>query len=298
MLFNTANISIDTILNDSLKEKNINLSVLRLDRIHPILSGNKLFKLHYFLKEAISLSLPGIFTFGGAYSNHLVATAYACKITGLKSIGFVRGEKPGKLSQTLIACINYGMQLHFIPRATYDKKEREYFLNDLKNEERQYLMIPEGGYHPKGAAGAALITRFIDENTTHICTALGTAATIAGIIAGAKESQQVVGIPVLKGMTDITDRIAYLTGGHRNFQLLEDYHFGGYAKRTLQLTSFMNQLYRQYQLPTDFVYTAKMMFAVLDSLKKGYFAPGSKITCLHTGGLQGNLSLPVGTLIF
>ena len=297
MLFNTSNISIDIISNDSLKQKNLQLSVLRLDKIHPIVSGNKLFKLHYFLEEAINSGLPGILSFGGAYSNHLVATAYACKIAGLKSIGFVRGEKAANLSPTLLSCINYGMKLYFISREAYDKKDDEY-LNLLTDTEMQYLIVPEGGYHQKGAAGAALIMGFVDEATTHICTALGTATTLAGIITGAKKNQQVIGIPVLKGITDITDRITYLTDSNHPLELLEGYHFGGYAKKTNQLVSFMNQLYLQYRLPTDFIYTAKMMFAVLDCAEKGFFAPGSKITCLHTGGLQGNQSLAADTLIF
>jgi 1-aminocyclopropane-1-carboxylate deaminase/D-cysteine desulfhydrase-like pyridoxal-dependent ACC family enzyme len=298
MLFNTSIIPIDTISNSSLQQKNVSLSVLRLDKIHPIISGNKLFKLHYFLDEAIKLSLPGIITFGGAHSNHLVATAYACKTLGLKSIGFVRGEKLAKLSNTLIASIDYGMQLHFISRESYKKKEENYFFDRLNNEEMRYLVVPEGGYHPKGSAGAALITQHISEDTTHICTALGTATTLAGLLIGAEKNQRVIGVPVLKGMHDVTERVNYLAGNHYSFQLLEGYHFGGYAKKTAQLINFMNQLYCEFNLSTDFVYTAKMMFAVLDSVKNGLFAPGSKITCVHTGGLQGNLSLPAGTLIF
>lgn len=298
MLFNTSNILIDTITNDCLSKKNIRLSVVRLDKIHPVVSGNKLFKLHYFLEEAISLCLPGILSFGGAYSNHLVATACACKTSGLKSVGFVRGEKPLKLSPALMACMHYGMQLHFIPRAVYAKKDEVDFLKSLPAKWKQYLVVPEGGYHPKGAAGAALINSFIEEDTTHICTALGTATTLAGLMAGAKKNQQVIGIPVLKGMTDIWERTAYLTGSIHPFQLLDGYHFGGYAKKTPELISFMNFLYQQYKLPTDFVYTAKMMFAVLDSIEKNFFSGSSKIVCLHTGGLQGNISLPAGTLIF
>ena len=298
MLFDTSNILIDTIANDCLNEKNIHLSVVRLDKIHPVVSGNKLFKLHYFLQEAIASSMPGLLSFGGAYSNHLVATAYSCKIKNLKSIGIVRGEKPLKLSPTLKACIAYGMQLHFIAREVYNKKEESDFLKNFPDEWKKYQLVPEGGYHPKGAAGAAFINNFIEEDTTHICAAVGTATTLVGLIAGAKKKQQVIGLPVLKGMTDIAERVACLTNSTHPFQLLEGYHFGGYAKKTPALIDFMNDLYQQYKVPTDFVYTAKMMFGVLDSIKKDFFAPGSKITCVHTGGLQGNISLPLGTLIF
>ena len=307
MLFNTSNISIDTIANDCLIKNNISLSIIRLDKIHPVVSGNKLFKLHYFLQQAIDNNLPGLLTFGGAYSNHLVATAFACKTLGLKSIGFVRGEKPDYLSPTLLACIEYGMQLHFISREEYDTKEDALFLANLSDKRKGFLQVPEGGYHPKGAAGAALIHNFIEKETTHICTALGTATTLAGIIAGASPTQQIVGVPVLKGMVDIEKRVSFLTeSSHprlngfvaQAYQVLDGYHFGGYAKKTPALLQFMNTLFQQHNLPTDFVYTAKMMFAILDTVEKGFFADGSKIACLHTGGLQGNKSLPANSLIF
>lgn len=298
MLFNTLNITIDPIAADFLKNKNISLSVVRLDKIHPIISGNKLFKLHFFLKELILLSKEGILTFGGAYSNHLVASAWLCKINGLKSVGIVRGERPALLSHTLLSCISYGMELQFISREAYDNKEQENFLETLSEKWKNYLLIPEGGYHAKGAAGAALITNFIDTKSTHICTAIGTATTFAGLIEGAGKDQQIIGIPVLKGMTDVKERVTHLTGSTKVFQLLDGYHFGGYAKKTPELINFMNEVYEQYQLPTDFVYTAKMMFAIFDAIKNGVFKCGSKITCVHTGGLQGNASLPKGTLIF
>ena len=298
MLFNTSNISIDTIDADFLQYKDISLSVVRLDKIHPIVSGNKLFKLHYFLEEALTSNKPGILTFGGAYSNHLVATAFLCKTNNLKSVGIVRGEKPLILSHTLQNCINYGMELQFISREEYNKKENPDFLGNLSLKWENYLIIPEGGYHPKGASGAALITKFIAKDTSHICTAIGTATTFAGLIDGAREDQQIIGIPVLKGLTDINEKVAYLTKSNHNFQLFDAYHFGGYAKKTPELINFMNNIYKQYNLPTDFVYTAKMMFAIFDAIEKGFFKSGSRITCLHTGGLQGNNSLPKGILQF
>ena len=298
MLFDIANISRDVIANDCLTKKKVSLHILRLDKVHPVVSGNKLFKLHYFLQDALTYSLPGIITFGGAYSNHLVATAYACKSAGLKCIGLIRGEKPAILSSTLKASMEYDMQLHFLPRAIYAKKDTADFVESFTDKWKKYGWVPEGGYHPKGAAGAALITELIDDSTTHICSALGTVTTLAGLITGAKKYQQVIGIPVLKGMTDIDERIEYLTNKTGTYQLMNEYHFGGYAKKTPALIQFMNNLYKQNNIPTDFVYTAKMMFAVMDNIEKDFFPPGSIITCLHTGGLQGNSSLPAGTLIF
>lgn len=298
MHLNFFNITLDIILDKHLSSKGIELSVLRLDQIHPIVSGNKLFKLHYFLSQAKQDSFPGLLTFGGAYSNHLVATAFACQQQALTCVGIVRGEKPDQLSPTLIACMHYGMRLHFISRTDYAHKEDADFIQTLPQAWQDFLMVPEGGYHPNGAAGAALITQYLPEGCTHICTAIGTATTFGGILRGAKAHQQVIGIPVLKGMTDIAERLQFLNPVQRHFEWWDGYHFGGYAKKTPALLDFMNDVYRNHQLPTDFVYTAKMLFAVMDKIAQGHFAPGSKIVCLHTGGLQGNASLPEGSLLY
>jgi 1-aminocyclopropane-1-carboxylate deaminase len=302
MLFDTAGCSIDVLQDEFLLKKNISLSVLRLDKIHATVSGNKLFKLHYFLQNAITSPHKTIITFGGAYSNHLVATAYACKALSLKSIGIVRGEKPPQLSTTLQQCIRFGMQLKFISREDYARKDEANFINSLQEEFGDSIIIPEGGYNSIGAQGAALIMEMIGPNNySHIATATGTATTLAGILMTAKHDQSIIGIAVLKGVTDINSRIEYLTGDallHNNLQLFEQYHFGGYAKHTPELIQFMNECWRKYTLPLDFVYTAKMMYAITDSIKAGRFASGSSILCLHTGGLQGNSSLPTGTLLY
>lgn len=281
--------------------KKIQLSVLRLDQIHPVISGNKLFKLHYFLEEAMAAPHKTLLTFGGAYSNHLAATAYACKMAGVKSIAVVRGESPAQLSHTLQHCLEHGMQLHFVSREAYAGKEDAVFLQQLQAQYGPCTIVPEGGYHPAGARGASLIHQLVKPGTfTHICTAAGTATTAAGILMGAT-SEQVIAVPVLKGMTDIEDRIAFCCGtGYKKEQLhiFNDYHFGGYAKKTPELIAFMNSLWQQHGLPTDFVYTAKMFYGIWDQIEKDWFPPGSNILCLHTGGLQGNLSLAPGTLLY
>jgi 1-aminocyclopropane-1-carboxylate deaminase len=302
MLLDILNIEINKLENELFNEKQISLFVIRLDKIHPIVSGNKLFKLHYFLQDAILSSHKTIITFGGAYSNHLAATAYACKIEGLKSIAIVRGEKPLRLSHTLQFCLDNEMQLKFIDRNNYAKKHETDFLNNIKAEFGESIIIPEGGYHPLGAKGAALIMEALKEKDfTHICCATGTATTIAGLLLNTASNQQIISIPILKGMADINERVLFLTENKANLnqlKILPDYHFGGYAKSSPELFAFMNLLYEQYKLPTDFVYTGKMLFGVFDSIKKNIFPKGSTIACLHTGGLQGNLSLSGGTLIF
>ncbi len=302
MLFDISKANIQVIVDDLFTQKQVSLSVLRLDKIHPVVSGNKLFKLHYFLQDATQSSHKTILTFGGAYSNHLAATAFACASLKIKSIGIVRGEQPALLSPTLQQCIDDGMQLKFISRQQFAEKENESFINSLQNEFGYFSIVPEGGYHPSGADGAALIMELIsNKNYSHICTPTGTATTLAGLLHAAGPGQTVIGVPVLKGMTDIKERILHLYPGQtmpQNLQLLPNYHFGGYAKRTGALIQFMNECWKQYQLPLDFVYTAKMFFAVIDSIKNNYFPAGSNILCLHTGGLQGNKSLPLHTLLF
>jgi 1-aminocyclopropane-1-carboxylate deaminase len=301
MLLPTSKITIQKLADVLFDQMQVSVSVLRLDKLHPIVSGNKLFKLHYLIQSALRQRSEGIVSFGGAYSNHLVATAFACKEIGLKSTGFVRGEQPVVLSHTLQACRAYGMELKFISRQQYDQKEHPEFLNSLQLAYPKYVCIPEGGYHPMGAEGAALINNWIPSNTSHICCAVGTATTLSGLARGLKKEQQLVGFPVIKNMEDIEQRMALLSSqpyDSRQLHILKDYHFGGYAKKTKTLIDSMNVLYERHQLPTDFVYTGKMMFGVMDCISKGFFQKGSDILCVHTGGLQGNVSLGLGSLIF
>lgn len=295
MEFPPQNIPVDELKSELLTNKGVRLFVLRLDKIHPVVSGNKLFKLHYFLDSALKNQHDTIVTYGGAYSNHLVATAYACKESDLKSIGIVRGEAAPSLSPTLQQCINLNMELRYVSREKYRSISRHYQVSPNETH------IPEGGYAPQGAAGAALIMNHVFPlEASHIITATGTATTLAGLLLKAGNVQKVVAVPVLKGFEDIEERLQLLNGKSRysNLDVLEAYHFGGYAKKTPALITFMNELYLQHLLPTDFVYTAKMMYAIYDQLQQGYFAEGSRIVALHTGGLQGNRSLAPGTLIF
>jgi 1-aminocyclopropane-1-carboxylate deaminase len=289
------------VLQDALfTQKKVSVAVLRLDTIHPVISGNKLFKLHFFLQKAQQSSHKTIVTFGGAWSNHLVATAYACKLLGLQCIGIVRGEAPATPSASLQQCTDFGMQLKYISRQAYAQKDEATFIESIKTNWGDCIIIPEGGYGSAGANGAAFIWQLIPPNTyTDICLAVGTCTTLAGIVMS-KNNENIIGVPVLKSMNDIEKRMSYcgVTFKKESGQILDQYHFGGYAKTNPILIDFMNYLWLQHRLPTDFVYSAKLFYAVYDTIKNNHFAPGSSLLCIHTGGLQGNQSLPVNALLF
>jgi 1-aminocyclopropane-1-carboxylate deaminase len=285
-------ISVDDI--SSFYQKEIEVDILRLDKISPVVSGNKWFKLRYYLEEAKALHKKGILTFGGAWSNHIIATAAICKMNGLKSIGIIRGEEPQKFSATLLKAKELGMQLVFISRTAYQNKEiPAAFITE------EYYIVNEGGYGEFGAKGASTILNYCTKSYTHYCCAVGTGTMMAGLINAVSPAQQVLGISVMKNNTVLEEMIQTLvTNKKNNWKLTHDYHFGGYAKHQPALFRFMNEFYRQTGIPSDFVYTGKLFYAISDLIEKNYFPPNSKLLLVHSGGLQGNISLPSGTLIF
>lgn len=274
----------------------IEVDVLRTDIIHEIVSGNKWYKLKHHITEAKKQQKNTIITFGGAYSNHIVATAFACKVVGLQSIGIIRGEKPENLSHTLVAAKMYGMQLHFVSRTIYADKEslKKYYNNDC-------YWINEGGYGTLGMLGAAEILHDVDTSKyTHIFCSCGTGTMLAGLLLAAKPHQQIMGVSALKSHTGLEQDIINLLPIEKKIQpnILHNYHFGGYAKHPKSLIDFMNTFWEAEKIPTDIVYTSKLFYAVIDVWKKNFFAKNDKPLIIHCGGLQGNLSLPTGTLVF
>ncbi len=270
------------------------VTLLRADLVHPVISGNKWFKLRYYISQAQARRQRRIITFGGAYSNHIVAAAAAANEAGLESIGIIRGEEPLQLSHTLQQARSYGMQLQFVSRSAYAAKEIPASLDTS-----DCCVIPEGGYGPEGAAGAGTLLPPAAGEYTHICCAVGTGTMMAGLMNACSPSQVVTGISLLKNNQELAGQVAALL--HDPLQavhLVHDYHFRGYARHTPELLQFMNDLFRQAQVPSDFVYTAKLFFGVRDLLRQQYFPVSSKLLVIHSGGLQGNASLPKGTLIF
>lgn len=284
-------ITIDKIQAPFLQNKNVQFDVLRLDKIHPVISGNKWFKLKYHLDNFNAGNYNGIITFGGAWSNHIVATACACYLQKIKCTGIIRGEKPGQLSTTLLEAANHEMGMKFISRDKYAQKNNNEFIESIKKEFPGHYIIPEGGAGKEGEKGAGeIIQNAVGKNYTHIACAIGTGTMFNGIMQAASLNQKILGIVVLKGWKVENEK--------NNTALFMNYHFGGYAKYDQVLIDFMNEFFRLTSIPTDFVYTAKLAFALFDLIKKDHFPPGSKILMIHSGGLQGNDSLQKGSLIF
>ena len=274
--------------------------MLRLDRLHPIVSGNKWFKLQRHLQLAAGHS--AILTFGGAWSNHLVATAYAAREAGLEAIGIVRGEQPAILSDTLQEAAGYGMQLEFITRRQYADKEQPFFLQQLADRFPGVYIIPEGGGGIPGILGSeTILSKMNAADYTHICCAIGTGTTWLGLVKASLPGQQIIGVPVLKGIeaiADIDTTSLLTTEQAARARLLTGYHFGGYARHPQPLLDFMNWLYTNSSIPTDIIYTGKLFYAINDSIRQHFFPARSRLLIIHSGGLQGNRSLPIGQLLF
>lgn len=292
---NTENISIDKISIPTAIERNIAINVLRLDQLHPIISGNKWFKLRYYIAEAKTQNKNTIVTFGGAWSNHIIATAAICNNNGFNSIGLIRGEEADTLSPTLLHAKQLGMELIFLSRNEYQQKMIPLAINNSS-----ILYIPEGGYGKTGAAGATTMLDFCDkEEYTHICCAAGTGTMAAGLLNSMSNKQELIVISALKNYLPLEEKINEIVDKKEaTLHVNHNYHFGGYAKQKPELIQFMNSFYAQTKIPTDFVYTGKLCFGIIDMIKNDHFKNGSKLLVIHSGGLQGNASLEKGTLIF
>ena len=273
------------------------LAVLRLDELHPIVSGNKWFKLKYYLQQAQEQNADRIASFGGPYSNHLVALAFAAKKYNIQSVGYVRSNEDEPITPTLQEAKQYGMHLNFLGRNNFQLLKTELLKN---NDENNTYFVDEGGYGNLGAKGAAtILSNTLTNNYSHIVCAVGTGTMMAGLINAANPHQHVIGIPVLKNEATIRNEIEQLiTNTETPFTLLHDFHLGGYAKTNQAQFDFMNQLWTTEKIPTDIVYTSKLFMAVKSLVANNYFSPTAKILVIHSGGLQGNRSLPAGTLLF
>jgi 1-aminocyclopropane-1-carboxylate deaminase len=288
--------------NDITRSAGVKLSVLRLDTIHPLVNGNKWFKLKYNLQQAQQQNYTTLLTFGGAYSNHIFATAAAGKLFGLPTIGVIRGEERLPLNPTLSFAVDQGMQLVYLSRESYRQKHTPELQRDLKQRFGDVFIIPEGGSNVNGVRGCTEIVNNAGVFDT-ICLACGTGTTLAGIALSLNQTQKVIGFPVLKNgeflAGEIEDLLSnYLLSGLPTsynspapWELICDYHFGGYAKVNQELLMFTQQFQQAHNVPLDYIYTAKMFYGVMDLLEKGFFPRGDRLLLIHTGGLQGNIGM-------
>ena len=271
-----------------LREKGIHLYLKREDTIHPFISGNKYRKLKYNLLEAKKQGKETLLTFGGAFSNHIAAAAYAGHEQGIKTIGVIRGEEltdKWQSNPTLKLAHKHGMQFHFVTRSAYRLKNDTSFIEDLKEKVGDFYLLPEGGTNDLAVKGCTEILTDADAPFDYICSAVGTGGTLAGLINAAQPHQTVLGFPALKG-DFLTEEIRTFVHNDR-WRLITDYHFGGYAKVDQQLVSFINLFKQKTGIPLDPIYTGKMLFGIFDLVKQDVFEPGTQILAIHTGGLQG-----------
>ena len=287
---------IQSIPSFSLSQK---VDLLRLDVLHPIVSGNKFYKLRFYIAEAKELGVSTVASFGGPYSNHIVALAFTAKEAGLKSIGYIRTNEGEPITPSMAEAKAYGMELVYLGRTDFQLKKASIIETNASKSDT--YLIDEGGYGIIGAKGAATI---LTENDTahydYIVCAVGTGTMLAGILHAALPHQKVIGIPILKNEGSIEAEInaLLLDKNSKSFTLLHQFHHGGYAKTNSMMLDFMNRLWDTEKIPTDIVYTSKLLFAIEQLIQENYFEKDASILVIHSGGLQGNRSLPDGTLKF
>ncbi|MBL0047817.1 MAG: 1-aminocyclopropane-1-carboxylate deaminase/D-cysteine desulfhydrase [Bacteroidetes bacterium] len=291
-------LQIDKINHPLCIKKQVELSLLRLDLIDYYWGGNKYFKLKYNLEEAKRQGKKTLLSFGGAYSNHIAATAAAGKAANFSTIGIIRGEAHTPLNPTLAFASSCGMQLHYVSRENYRTKTDAAFLNTLKNEFGDYYLIPEGGSNLLAVKGCSEILEGITDFDT-VCCACGTGATMAGIILSLSKNQTAIGFASLKGASFLTQDIQNFILEYKqlyereqlasvSWDLNTRYDFGGYAKTNSDLISFAQNFERQQGIALDYVYTSKMMYGIFDLIEKNHFPTHTKILAVHSGGVQGN----------
>lgn len=274
---------LDKIETELTRQFNIHLFLKRDDLIHSEISGNKWRKLKYNIEQAKKENKTTILTFGGAYSNHITATAKACSVFGFKSIGIIRGEEYTSLNNSLQFAKDCGMELIYVDRVTYKEKDK-YLDSLLLNLDFTYI-LPEGGANSLAVKGCAELKSEIEIDFDYICCACGTGTTIAGIASNLKPHQLAIGFAVLKHdklLLEVKEKFPNL----RSQISILNSHFGGYAKTTPELIQFIKDFYIQHQILLDFVYTGKMMFGIFDLISKNYFAENSTIIAVHTGGVM------------
>lgn len=277
-------------------DENLQTFVVRDDLIHQAISGNKWRKLKYNLEKAKNENFKTILTFGGAFSNHLFAVATAGKIYDFETIAFVRGEEYEHLNPTLEYAKLSGMSIYYINRETYRNRNNPNFQQELAKNFKKPFIVPEGGSNHFALKGVAEIYKLIPFTPNYVFSAVGSGGTLAGLIDGAEKSTKIIGITAIKNgsyMKEIIKNfISYNSENEKKFwSLFTDFHFGGFAKIDRKLVDFANKFQQINGFEIDFIYTAKMFYAIWELAKQNYFCKTDKIVAIHTGGLQGNVGM-------
>lgn len=274
-----------------LEQKKIKLLIKRDDLIHLEISGNKWRKLKYNLEEAKTTGYSTILSFGGAFSNHILALASAGKEFGFKTIGVIRGEPDYSNNPTLSLAVKKGMHLHFVSREDYRHKNETAFLDVLKSKFGDFFVVPEGGSNCHAVRGCQELVSSIKDPFDIFCCSVGTGGTIAGIISSKFQCKNIIGFAALKGdflHNDVQELLRSCDiRAMSSWEINTTYHFGGYAKFDRTLVDFINKFYGDHHIPLDPIYTGKMLFGIFDLIKKDHFQEGSRLMVLHSGGLQG-----------
>lgn len=291
MVPNEALSTVQEINEPLLDQKKVRLLIKRDDLIHPEISGNKWRKIKYNLEAAKTLGHTTILTFGGAFSNHILAVASAGEEFGFNTIGIIRGEKSYQSNPTLSLAAKKGMKLHFVSRQDFRRKNESDFIQNLNLEFGEFYTIPEGGSNCEAIKGCQEIVTSIEEPYDALCCSVGTGGTVAGLLSSVSSKRQVIGFSALKGdfLRGDIEVLLKMCGTkiETNWELNTDYHFGGYAKFNEALIRFIKAFYMKHKIPLDPIYTGKLLYGIFDLIAKDHFNTGSTILALHSGGLQG-----------
>jgi len=287
-LLTYADTPIQEIHTQAISMAGVRLFIKREDLNHPYVSGNKWWKLKYNLAEAILLQKDTLLTFGGAYSNHIYATAAAAREVKLKAVGIIRGEEQTSKNPVVQFAHRCGMQLHFVSRESYRRKHEEDFIFSLDKDFGDYYLIPEGGSNELAVKGVEEFAKSVQDDFDYICCPVGTGGTLAGLVNGVKGSGMIVGFSVLKNGSFLGDDVRRLGAIYNNWTIRTEYDFGGYAKSTRWLSSFLAGFIKEHNIPLEPVYSGKMMAGIFDLVDKGFFKKGSRILAIHTGGIHRN----------
>jgi len=296
MLYQAAEPALQQVSHPLLTKKRVELLVQRADLAHPQISGNKWYKLKYNLQEAAAQGYNNVLSFGGAYSNHLHALAFAGKAHQLNTFGVVRGEQTLPLNPSLEEAVNWGMQLIYVSRQDYKRRFDPAFIEQITQDLPLCYLVPEGGANRLALKGCAEISAAIEQQVSvfdYLCVPCGTGATLAGLVSGLQQTEvKVLGFCALKGLRDIEEKVtSWLqeVAGNQSpcWHILHDFHCGGYAKLNSKLVRFMDEWEGFSEIPLEPIYTGKMFYGIFCMLEADYFAPGTRIVAVHTGGMQG-----------